>query len=684
MKPVKIIFVLIILFSNIFTLLFAGDVFVVSDVYGILPDGTCRELFVGDFGALKEKNGQWDAASQTIKMFAAKNEEVAVQIVIPQRGNSYWGKMSSLSGPGEIPPDRATFSAMAWVNHVELGMCPDLVLPLDGSVNNITRFDIPISFNGIPNPQNSVGVMLFEVWVPKEIPAGIYQGTVSIMEKEKEFARLTVELTVFDFTLPDMPTFAFELLNYGMPSIAFNAKAYINPKSGLGQPAAWTPEATKKIDYQVYKLAMDNRCYVNSMLYSSQRGHPRYAYPVEGEGKNARIMSYEEWDDFFGPILDGKVNKFGEPPPHFMLPFNINYPYNCESQPEKQFDFTPYKSTVPDGPGKEKGLEVFEESFRSVARQYVAHFAEKGWTKTQFEVYFNQKPAKDRNRTPWKLDEPTSLDDYKGLRYLFSVSKWAFEPFATENGIQVVNRLDIGHFNCDRFATPDAKLTKCYKSKDYNRKNADLYLKNWVDHWVISRLHYYATQYTHREYEGPGRKLINYSSTGSSEGIGQHYGQFAGEGFLAARVAIVGRVLFRLGLKTADPNNQEAGSYKGNTFYNGMSMGFSGALPSHRLKLWRNSVNDYDYILLARGKDEQGVKDILNKMVKIGPTPSRKYRKKTNPMHFWFNNNVEDILRARLKLVEIITGQKITAEEIEGFSDDYTPCGSEDRIVGYD
>lgn len=659
------------------------ELFVVSDVYGILPNGACSELVGGDFGNLKQRNIHWDAASKTIRMYAARNEEVAVQIAIPRKGGGFRARMSDLTGPATIGSERATFSAMAWVNHTKIGFCPDLVIPLDGSINGIRRFDVPISFEGIPQPGNTVGVMLFEIWVPKDVIAGNYRGTIGIMENETEIEKLNVELTVYDFSLPAMPTFAFELLSYGMPSEDLGAKAYVNAGDGLGAGAKEVPQRTKDIDYQVYKLAIDNRCFVNTVPYSSQRGHPRYAYPIEGRGQGARIMSYEEWDDYFSPILNGEVNKFGEPPQHFILPFNVNYPYLCESEPKNQFNFLPFKNTIASAPLEYPELREFELSYKTIAEQFIDHFTKKGWTKTQFEVFNNQKANPDRNRIPWKLDEPTDWADYMGLHYILRVARWAFES-APQKGIQIRNRIDVGHFNCDRFLTADRQPTRCYKAKGYNKFNADKYLKPVVDHWVIGSSHVQAAQHTLNEYEGENTKLMTYGSAGTTLGIGLHYGQFAGEGFLAARMGLEGKVIFKVGLNTADPNKQEPGSYAGNTFYSGLAMGFEGALPTHRLKLWRNAVNDFEYITLAKQIDEAATDEIIEGVVSIGASPSDKYKKDKLPREFFFTNNVEDIVRAKAKLAGIITGQQIAGMEIEGYSERYNPCGSPDQIVDFD
>ncbi|RMF55544.1 MAG: hypothetical protein D6748_15130, partial [Calditrichaeota bacterium] len=379
------------LFVIVLTVLFLATahsqgVFVVSDVYAIRPDGSAQELKGGDFGNLKVSNHHWDAATQTISLYGARNEEVAVQVVMPMSGEGFYATSTSLIGPDTIPKNRIRFSVVAWVQHEEFGLLPDLVIPLDGSVNGIRSFDIPLDIKGIPHPENKVGVMLMEVWIPENVPAGSYQGKVEIYNREGMVTRLSVALTVFDFSLPAQPHFAFEFLSYGMPHRGFGLNSRING-DGLGKPARFVSREAKTIDYQVYQLALDHRCFVNALPYRSQRGNPTHAYPIAGRGRTAHITSFLEWDDYFGPILEGKLSKFGSAPLHFLLPFNINYPYLCESKPEKQFDFRPYKSIIPESPGVHPDLREFEETFKTIAGQYLEHFQQKGWDKTIFQIF---------------------------------------------------------------------------------------------------------------------------------------------------------------------------------------------------------------------------------------------------------------------------------------------------------
>ena len=672
-----------------------GGIFAVNASYSLRPDGVCQEIAGGAFGPLAQKNAHWDAAAKTVKMVAAQNEEIAVQLVIPKAGKGFSGKMSDLRGPATITGDRATFSALVWANTRDGKLAPDLVIPLDGSVNGIRSFDVPVAFKGkkqtdeamgftgLPEAGNKVGAMLFEVWVPKTAPAGVYKGTVTVMEGTAAADTLNVELTVLGFALPDMPTFAFDLLEYGMPADGLRLKATLNT-GAIGAPAQMIPEPVKKANYQIYKLAADNRCFINALPYSSQRGNPRYGAPVEGKGTAAKVMSWKEYDDFFAPILDGKCNKFGAPPAHMTLAFNVNYPHLCEGEPENQFNWLPFTKTMPEKQGMQPAFKEFEDTNRTIAQEYIRHFAGKGWTKTIFEIYHNQKGDEvqagrggDRNKIGWKLDEPVVKADYQALGYLFNVNRWSFEG-AAEKNLKFVTRIDIGHFHCNKLLTPDGNKAVCYKAKEYDKADAPKYLKNTTDHWVIGMVHAEGAQPLLKDYEGPGRKIMVYGTAGETD-LDQHYGQFSAECIRMAYMGLVGKIIYKVSVQDPMGPSTDFALYNGKS-----SLGFDGALASRRLKLWRDSVNTYDYIVAARKKDSAAVDALLAKMVRVGFSSSDKYRTDSKSRGYWLNNNVEDYTTFRMKLAEIATGSKLGAGEIAGFSDAFTPCGSADKIVGYD
>ncbi|MCZ7644223.1 MAG: hypothetical protein M5U26_02900 [Planctomycetota bacterium] len=644
-------------------------VFAVSDVYSIYPDGTVGERADGKFGELAKKNGHFDAATKTVKLYGARNEEVAVQLVIPREGQGFGAKATAF---GAIPAERVTFSAIGYMQTSKAAkpVHPDVIVPLDGSVAGITAIDVPLKLKGLPAVNNKLGLLLMEVWIPKDAPEGVQKGALSILQGGNEIEKLNVEVTVLGFELPDRPTYRMDYLAYGSPLGAFKLDATL--PDGGGADFKLSEEALK-VEQQSYAVTLDNRGFLNVLPYSSQRGHPRYAYPVQGKGADAKILSYEGFDHRYGPLLEGKVGKYKMPPACFTLAFNINYPYTMQGEPKKQFDFRPYKTKIPEGPGKDAGLKVWEDSCRAIAQQTLAHFAEKGWKNVAFEIYHNQKANIERNLSPWKLDEPTSVADYKGLRYLFNVAKWGFEG-AADKGIQVVTRIDIGHWECDRFHTPDGKLTKCYKGKEFNTGDAAGLLKPVIDRWVSGIVHLEAAHHHIADYN---TEKVMFDAYGT-EFLGvTHMGGPAGECWKHAYLGIEGRVIYKDGM--CAPANVDTDCI----LYSGLELGFTGTLASRRVKIFRNSVNDYDYLVQGRKKDASAVEALLEKLIKIGPASNEKYRNDSNTISVYFTNNVEDFLQAKLSAAAIVTGKDYGAK-LEGFSKAYSPNGAQDHITGYD
>lgn len=671
----------------------AADPFVVSDIYSLDPDGGCGEVVSHQFGDLAVKNGHWDAANKTVTMVGAKNEEVAVQIVIPQEGTGFSAQLSDLTGPGTIKADRATFSAVVWSKGGS-HFFNDVVIPLDGSVAGIKALDIPCTIKGVAEVQNKAGAILFELWIPKDAKAGAYSGTLKVLKGNAEVASFAVQLTVFDFVLPDRPSYAFEYLCYDLPAAGMGAKERLVSVTGVPLKATRMSAKTLKLNHQVYKLAFDNRAFVNVLPYSSQRGSPYLAYPVSGQGAEARITSFAEYDEVFGPILEGKLNKFGKGPVHFTLPFNVNYPHVCNGDPDKQFDWSPWRKTAPDGPGKDAKLKEFEDTNKAIAEQMFKHFADKGWKDTIYEFYHNQKPNEFRNnekkmkenvrnRVCWKLDEPTDKEDYQGLRYLFNVNRWSVSGLGSL-GLKFATRIDLGHFHCDKLEDTSGKIVGCSNAKGWDKGDGKGILDGAVDHWVLGVVHTDGARKLVPGYERPGVKMETYSAQPLHAGVSLC--AYRGETYRAARRGTVGNVYFKLDLSCGNPaslgGEGKSASYGEFTLYDGTKVGFDGALAARRTKLWRDSINDYDYIAQARAKDPATTQAVIERMTVIGDLGGKTHARVASISS---NNNPESYLVAKNALAAIIAGRKVdVATAIPARSKDCTPASEGDKITNYD
>src|SRR6185295_11483917 len=107
---------------------------------------TIGELTSGDLGALRMRNEAFDGQRHTLLLSGAQHQEVAVQIVVPAAGKRYAARLIALDG---VPPNRVTFSTMAWSRKI-----PDVILPLDGSVAGMRTFDVPLDVAGLPRVGN--------------------------------------------------------------------------------------------------------------------------------------------------------------------------------------------------------------------------------------------------------------------------------------------------------------------------------------------------------------------------------------------------------------------------------------------------------------------------------------------------------------------------------------------------
>ena len=149
-----------------------------------------------------------------------------------------------------------------------------------------------------------------------------------------------------------------------------------------------------------------------------------------------------------------------------------------------------------------------------------------------------------------------------------------------------------------------------------------------------------------------------------------------GEGFKAALRGTIGQIIIQVA--PIDPNLKP----KDNDFilYSGKSVKFNGALCPKRLKLWRDAVNDFEYVFMAKAKNPLETKSIIEKLAYIRPA-GEKY---TNTRSIAPSNNPEDYLSARLLLTEIITGKKMEGVMIQGRSEDFTNAAVGDEVVGFD
>jgi len=254
-------------------------------------------------------------------------------------------------------------------------------------------FQIPDPQRKLPGQQNQT--VYVDVYIPKTAKPGSYKGAVKVEADGADAVSPRIELTVFDFALPDTLSFWPELNAYRVPG---NVQDY-------------------------WRLAHNHRCEAN--YWVSRPG-------LKGSGKDIQV-DWGRYDQRMGPLLSGEAFKdcrrAGVPPRVMYLPFEDSWPTPLTKQNYK------YQGHWP-GRGEDKKWinehymkapyigdalnQDYKDAFHAVERQFIEHFREKGWTHTEMQCFFG---GKNTHRIDWGVnmwwttDEPYHWDDWLALQF---------------------------------------------------------------------------------------------------------------------------------------------------------------------------------------------------------------------------------------------------------------------------
>ncbi len=352
----------------------------------------------------KGGNHLWSAKQKLVRLQAARNEAVCFQVNLEGKSDGVTARLAfadgslkptvsrfdyveinRASGAGRGRRARASGPASTPASAAAESM-PDVVVPLGGP--------LPIPAKDDPEAAGQVNAsLLCEIYIPHDTQPGAKKGTLTLTSAGQSLD-LAVELTVWDFTLPNKLSFVAEMNDYGA--------------------AGPTPQT---IGY--YKLAHEHRTCL-TRLYYHWNGRVDYEPTVKDEK-----VDWTSWARQFGPLFDGTAFKdlprSGEPLDLFYLPFNENWPldyykyYRKAYWPEYAFG-AEYKTKM-------------QEAFVSFAKMADA----KRWHDTGFWFFlngkvYNKNQGWDRAISTWVMDEPRDLQDFWALRWYGLLWHQAVDP----------------------------------------------------------------------------------------------------------------------------------------------------------------------------------------------------------------------------------------------------------------
>ena len=354
------------------------------------PEAMFDDLGEGDGRAA---NAVWDG--KAIALFGARGEYVSYQLCIERGGAEALKGVKvvpgALEGPGggAIGGTEIELYRNWYARNGKKQWQPAYCVPMAHGA----AFEIPDPERKLADQQNQT--VYVDVYVPKDAKAGAYRGEVRIEAEGADAVTIPVALTVYDFALPEALSFWPELNAYRIPG---NAHDY-------------------------WRLAHQHRCVAN---------YWRWAPGLRGSGKDIQV-DWERYDKDVGPLLTGEAFKdcrrAGVPPEVMYLPFEDSWPTPLTKQTYG------YEGHWP-GRGEDRKWIVehylkapyigealsrdYQDAFLAAQRQFIAHFREKGYTRTEMQCFYG---GKNTHRIDygsnmwWTTDEPYHWDDWLALGF---------------------------------------------------------------------------------------------------------------------------------------------------------------------------------------------------------------------------------------------------------------------------
>ncbi len=287
---------------------------------------------------------------------------------------------------------------------------PDALIPAGA----VYRGQLPDAENRIAG--QTAQSLWVDIWTPAEIRPGRYVLTATL---EAGGARSTasIEVRVLEAVIPAEDPIVIDHNSYGT---SWLAGQYPKLAARLGAKFYLSDEFFRLI-HAYHRVFYEHRGVFHQLGYGhGGKTAPEFAPRLEGSGKTKRVADWTLYDKHYGPLLDGSAfagtRRGPRPIPFVYLPVNPEWPASFLWWGE---------------PG-------YEREFVNVMRAMEAHFREKGWTRTRFELFFNHK--KRYKAFHWDGDETRFPKD---LPIFAEYARWMRAAFPAESPVRWVYRADL-------------------------------------------------------------------------------------------------------------------------------------------------------------------------------------------------------------------------------------------------
>ena len=253
---------------------------------------------------------------------------------------------------------------------------------------------VPTAYRStMPEPDNqikrqTVQAFWLDAWVPATAAPGTYELQVTLRSGAGD-SSATLKVEVLPATIPAEDVVAIDHNTYGTSWFADQYPKLLGKK---GQDF-WTSDEYFRLIHSYHRIFFEHRGVFHQLGYGhAGKVGPEFAPQLEGSGATKHVADWALFDRHYGPLFDGSAfstTRRGARPISFVyLPINPEWPASFLWWGE---------------PG-------YEREFVNVLSEMERHVRDKGWTSTRYEVFFNHK--KRYKGFPWDGDETRFASDY--------------------------------------------------------------------------------------------------------------------------------------------------------------------------------------------------------------------------------------------------------------------------------
>jgi hypothetical protein len=574
-----------------------------------------------DFPEHRQRNAVWDGA--TVRLTGARNEFVAFQIAV-ESSKAAVSIAKPLFAASKLPKVFAQTGAIKiyreWLVPDEKGeWFPDALVPVS------IPFDQAV-------PGQKVQPFWVDIFIPHDAAPGKHAGQLAV-RAEGLTREIPIEIEVLPLRLPDKLNFVVDL----------NCYSGVDAGSRVQRG---TPEY-RAIEHAYYRVAHINRGNLDILGY----GHTGstvadHAPPLTGVGAATRVSDWSAWDAHFGPIVSGSafadLPRASQPVAAVYLPFFENWPgdlrrsYKFNNYPiaktEKEYSQIVTQHALAAAPVEEAFDQEYQQRVPAVAAEFARHIRERGWTKTEYCVYFNNKyyykrpDQGGRGVSWWLMDEPNHRDDVRATSFVASLVKRGLKDFAD---VPILLRTDISRVEWIR----------------------DL-LAGQIDINCISRRFYDKNRFLRDDPVRFGKRFWNYASTNHPRETNVSMRAWCWRAWLAGADGVVpwNTVRGPAAWDRAEPLT---------VFYAGSKFGRTEPFESMRLKAFRRGQQDIEYMALLaarKGWDREAVSRAVRSSLDLGAEDTMTHEEDAGVVRFLKAKDA-DFDTLRLRVANALTGK---------------------------